>query len=251
MPAWTWIAASQRGTAHAGGGERRQDAFRVLTAPPGFLIAAACDGAGSAALGGPGATLAARLLTNRAKAWVEASLALPSPHMIELWVAEARLALVVAADRLGCAPGAFATTLLLAISDGTTTITAHVGDGAAVARGASDGELLALSWPNSGEYASTTYFLTDQIPRLRIGVVEHWPIDRLALLTDGLERLALDFAKGEAHAPFFKRIFAAVQPGIATGLDRPLSHSLAAFLDSDAVTARTDDDKTLLLAGVG
>ena len=251
MSAWSWIAASLRGTAHAANGERRQDAFRVLTAEPGVLIAVACDGAGSAAFGGPGAALAARVVTNRAKAWIDVAHAIPNPDMIELWIAEVRLALIVAADRRGCATATFATTLVLAISDGTKTITAHVGDGAIVARTADEPQLIALSWPDNGEYASTTYFVTDPCPCVRMGLIEHCPIDRLALLTDGLERLALDFAARTAHPPFFDRMFAVAQPGTVRGRDQSLSRSLATFLDSDSVTARSDDDKTLILAALG
>lgn len=250
MTGWTWIAASRRGSAHAQAGERRQDACRVLTAAPGFLIAVACDGAGSAVFGGYGAALAARMLTNRAADWIAKAGALPSPEIVELWVAEVRLMLVVSADRLDCVPGDYAATLVLAISYGASTITAHIGDGAIVARQPGSSDLTALSWPESGEYASTTYFITDIAPRLRIGVIRDFPLDRLALLTDGIERLALDFVGRVPHRPFFDGLFKAVSANGSVGANRPLSRQLAAFLDSDSVSARTDDDKTLILAAL-
>ncbi|WP_186729076.1 PP2C family serine/threonine-protein phosphatase [Sphingomonas panacisoli] len=231
MSNWTWVAASRRGTAHAQAGERRQDAWRVLTAPPGFLIAVACDGAGSAALGGYGAAITARVMTSRAKDWISKAGVMPSPAMIELWVAEVRLMIIVAADRLGCSPGSFATTLVLAISDGTSSITAHIGDGTIIARAIDDAALIELSWPDNGEYASTTYFITDTNPRLRIGVTGELHIDRLALLTDGLERLALDFASRTAHPPCFDGLFRTMAAGVIIGHDQPLSRKLAAFLD--------------------
>jgi hypothetical protein len=248
---WTWVAASRRGTAHAQAGERRQDACRVLTAPPGFLIAVASDGAGSAALGGYGAAITARVLTSRARDWISNAGVVPSPTMLELWVAEVRLMIIVAADRLGCSPGIFATTLVLAISDGANSITAHIGDGAIIARTAANTALVELSWPDNGEYASTTYFITDTNPRLRVGVAGDFHIDRLALLTDGLERLALNFVNRTAHPPFFGGVFKSVTAGKIGGHDQPLSRNLAAFLDSDGVNARTDDDKTLIVAAFG
>lgn len=251
MPDWTWVAASRRGTAHAQAGERRQDACRVLTAEPGFLIAVACDGAGSAVFGGYGAALAARVLTNRAAFWVSSAGVVPTPAMIELWIAEVRLMLHVTADRLGCVAGDFAATLVLAITDGTSTITAHIGDGAIVGRQPGSPDLVELSWPENGEFASTTYFITDLNPRLRIGVLNGYALDRIALLTDGIERLALDFVGRVAHRPFFDSLFKAVVPGNSVGANRPLSRQLAAFLDSDTVSARTDDDKTLILAALG
>ena len=66
----------------------------------------------------------------------------------------------------------------------------------------------------------------------------------MALFTDGLQTLALDYTRA-AHSPFFAPMFAALssetEPG---GLLGPLS----AFLESPAVNERTDDDKTLILA---
>lgn len=250
MAEWTWASASRRGTAHAQAGERRQDACRVLTAETGFVIAIACDGAGSAVLGGYGAAIATRVLSNRAKDWVSFKGVIPTADALALWVAEVRLMIFASADRLGCVAGDFATTVVMAVSDGTNTITAHIGDGAIVARRSGSTDLDALSWPHNGDYASTTFFLTDLNPCLRIGVANEVPIDRLAVLTDGIERLALDFVGRVAHRPFFDGIFGAMFGGNIAAPDRPLSRRLAAFLDSNTVNVRTDDDKTLILAAL-
>lgn len=250
MAEWTWAAASRRGTAHAQAGERRQDACRVLTAEPGFVIVVACDGAGSAVLGGYGAALATRVLSNRAKNWVSSKGLIPTADALALWVAEVRLMILASANRLGCVAGDFATTLVMAVSDGTSTVCAHVGDGAIVARRTGSTDLEALSWPHNGDYASTTFFLTDLNPCLRVGVINGIPLNRLALLTDGIERLALDFAGRVAHRPFFDGIFGTITVENVAGPDRLLSRRLAAFLDSKTVNARTDDDKTLILAAL-
>ncbi|KQN01454.1 PP2C family serine/threonine-protein phosphatase [Sphingomonas sp. Leaf25] len=249
MPDWTWAAASRRGTAHVTTGDGLQDAYRVLTVA-GFIIAIACDGAGSTRYGRLGAVIATRVLSRRAAKWVGRHRRLPSPVMMEMWVAEVRLAIFVHADRRGCAMGAFAATLVLAISNGISTLTAHVGDGAVVAQCAGFNEIIALSWPESGQYASTTFFLTDDAVRLRIGIVTDIAVDRVAVLTDGLERLALDFAGKAAHAPFFRSIFGPVASSICVGRNQRLSAQLADFLSSDSVNARTDDDKTLVVAAL-
>lgn len=251
MADWTWAAASRRGTAHAEAGDRRQDACRILTAEPKYLIAVACDGAGSTSFGGYGAAIAARVLSTRAQDWIKTNGAIPTPALIELWIAEVRLMIMVSADRIGCATADFATTLVLVVSNGTQVITAHIGDGAIVARRAGSTDVDTLSWPHNGEYASTTFFVTDAAPSIRIGVISNYPIDRLALMTDGLERLALDFVGGTPHQPFFHGVFGTISAGQITGPDRILSRRLAAFLDSDSVNARTDDDKTLILAALG
>ena len=249
MAGWTWAAASARGTSHQANGEGRQDAYRVLSAGS-FLIAVACDGAGSACRGRLGAVIATCILSARAMDWISRHGARPTPDALDLWVAEVRLVILVHADRLGCPIGNFAATLALAISDGTSTITAHVGDGAIVGRCAGSDELVALSWPDSGEYASTTYFLTDDVVRLRVGITSSIGIDRLAVMTDGLERLALDLARRAAHQPFFNTMFSAVASSTVFGRDAQRSRQLAAFLTSDALNARTDDDKTLILAAI-
>ena len=223
---------------------------RVLTVEPGFLIAVACDGAGSAVFGGYGAALAARVLTKRAAEWISRTGATPPPAVLELWIAEVRLMILVSADRLGCVASAFASTLVMAISDGTKTITAHIGDGAIIARQPGNSDLIALSWPESGEYAATTFFITNPNPRLRVGVLNDYPIDRIALLTDGIERLALDFIGRVAHGPFFDGLFRMLAASDSGGANRQLSRQLASFLDSDMVTTLTDDDKTLILAAL-
>lgn len=251
MPAlWKWAAASRCGTSHAQAGERRQDAFRVLTTDAGVLVAVACDGAGSTTHGGVGAAIAAWVLTNKATRWIDEYHILPSPAQIAFWVGDVRSMLAVSADRIGVIPGDFATTLVMAISDGADTITAHIGDGAIIARDSTAQKLLELSWPENGEHAATTFFVTDNAPRLRIGVMHGVAIDRLALFTDGMERLALDFPARAAHAGFFDSMFGTIGNAEARQ-DTILTRHLAAFLDSDTVCARTDDDNTLILAAFG
>ncbi len=133
-------------------------------------------------------------------------------------------------------------------SDGTDTLVVHIGDGAAVARNAVTGDWEAMSWPAQGEYASTTFFLTDDGgPRVRI-VRSAVPVDRVAVFTDGIERLALDFAAERAHGPFFSGMSDPVAAAAASGWNLPLSRKLGDYLASPAVNARTDDDKTLILA---
>ncbi len=250
MPDWTWAAASACGTAHQTIGDRRQDAFRVVAADAGYLVAIACDGAGSAIYGRYGAAITARLISARAKAWIAVHAILPTPAAIDLWVAEARLRIIVTADRIGATMSDFASTLVMAVSDGTSLVTAHIGDGVIVARCSASASLEVMSWPESGEFASTTYFITDFTPRLRIGIMHGIPIDRLAVSTDGLERLALDFAGRIPHPPFFDLMFGAVTGSAVAGRNHRLSHQLATFLGSDAVNARTDDDKTLVLTAL-
>ena len=67
----------------------------------------------------------------------------------------------------------------------------------------------------------------------------------LAMSTDGLLRLALKLPAYEPHPPFFKPLFAFIAEAGDTAV---ASQQLAGFLASPRVCARTDDDKTLVLA---
>ena len=62
---------------------------------------------------------------------------------------------------------------------------------------------------------------------------------------DGLQMLALSYAKKVAHQPFFTPMFAALRK-----VEDPqeLIVPMRQWLDSTAVNQRTDDDKTLILA---
>ena len=123
----------------------------------------------------------------------------------------------------------------------------HVGDGSAVYRLDGVADWIVASWPEQGEYAATTYFVTDDPePRLRFCSAQG-PIAELALFSDGIERLALDFSTETAFAPFFDRMFFPLS-GKSVGRDRQLSRHLKEYLDSPSVCDKTDDDKTLVLA---
>jgi hypothetical protein len=71
------------------------------------------------------------------------------------------------------------------------------------------------------------------------------PISELAVLTDGLQRLALDFAIRAPYPAFFQPLFSGLRT--AAGQDSLTEH-FQAFLDSPRVNDRTDDDKTLVFA---
>ncbi len=250
MTKWSWAAASRCGTSHERCGEQRQDAFRIV-APVGdadFLTIVACDGAGSASHGGAGAAIAAWTLSSCARTWLSATACLPGAEAVTCWMLLARERIAHAAAKRGLDPRDFATTAVVAISDGASTVTAHVGDGAVVARFAPSGDWIALSWPEQGEYASMTRFLTEEAS-LSLRIARHdGLIDRLAVMTDGLERLALDFRAGVPHAAFLEPMAAPLAARGIGGHDHDLSRALHAYLGSERVNERTDDDKTLVLA---
>lgn len=120
-----------------------------------------------------------------------------------------------------------------------------VGDGVMVVRDGTD-EWSWMFWPQRGEYANTTYFLTDVIHCPQFEVFSGIVTD--IALSDGLEPLALNYADKTVHDPFFTGMFEPLVKAEGCGEITTLSASLEQFLSSERVRSRTDDDVSLILA---
>ena len=138
----------------------------------------------------------------------------------------------------------FACTLLTAIVGERSAVFSQIGDGAIILQ---EGDAYrSVFWPQSGEYVNTTNFLTDQEFENRLEFCAHpVPVNELALLTDGLQMLALRYAEKSVHEPFFQPMFQAL---CAADSALTLQGQFREFLNSPHVNRRTDDDKTLILA---
>jgi hypothetical protein len=250
MNSWTWAAASCRGTSHLKRNVRRQDAFSCSygTNEGKTLIAVVSDGAGSAVMGGEGASLICRTLMTQARQFDYSQLELPSDETLWEWINAARQRITQAAEARELKARDFAATVIFSISSGENTLVAHIGDGSAVARYEETNEWTALSWPSQGQYASSTFFVTDDPEPKLIISRSNTPVSALAIFSDGVERLALDMAAQKPFKPFFDGMIRPIASAQAEGCDQILSQQLSSYLNSDAVNARTDDDKTLILA---
>ena len=143
----------------------------------------------------------------------------------------------------------FASTLLAVIVGPDHFAFIQLGDGAVVYRFAEPSSPYVLAvWPDNGEYENQTYFLTDRqdVRRFRFGVIEG-RVSEAAIITDGLQRMALNYAERAPHIPFFAPILAALTPEM-DGEQLELSDALESFLSSPQVNNRTNDDKTLIIA---
>lgn len=236
---WKLVYGSVTGTSHVHSGQPCQDycAGRVAGST---LFAACADGAGSAGLSHVGSKVAVESFLEGA-ASLESS---PTREQVERWVNAARDHVLGTAAASETTPRQLACTLLAAVVGENWAAFAQIGDGAIVFDGSGGYEL--AFWPDNGEYANTTRFLTDDDypANLRIKIVER-RVTELAVFTDGLQMLALDFGQSKAHDPFFAPLFRAVKNGPDEGI---LQRPLLEFMDSSRVNERTDDDKTLFLA---
>ena len=253
--AWVWAGARAIGTAHLAQGLPCQDAFvcRIWQegAHPPVLIAALADGAGSAERAEVGAQLATSLVVDIvAEQLPEGTAHEQMANMLRYAIGEARLALQLQAGQDGRLIDDYACTLLVAILSSDGGIVGQIGDGAVVI---DDGEhgWRPVHWPDHGEYANTTHFLTepDALDALQLATLER-PVRRVCLFSDGLERLVLDFRDRSAHAPFFDAIFRPIEQHAQAGHAAQVSHDLEGLLGSDKINSRTDDDKSLLCAAL-
>jgi hypothetical protein len=247
---WTWAAASRRGSSHEKSNTRLQDAFSCFVTGENdeFFVGIVSDGAGSARFGGEGASLVCRTIGSRIRRHMRAEGRLPADDEILTWTDEVRDLLASVAQRREAELRDFASTLVCLIAGQDNFVALHVGDGCVVIRESGSDNWSAASWPEHGEYASTTYFMTDDSGlRLRISRGDK-PIEAASLFSDGLERLALDFATKLPFPRFFNGVMAPVVASESVGRDGPLSAALKEYLGSPSVLARTDDDTTLILA---
>jgi hypothetical protein len=254
---WRVVATSVAGASHVDAGLPCADAcaVRVLRTAEGGsrLVAVAADGAGTSARAPHGARLACEAILERASRHVAGEGEADSPALgaftredVLEWVSAARQRIEDAALAEALPSRDFSCTLLVALVDDTSALFFQIGDGAIVYRREGGGYVPA-AWPQSGEYANCTWFVTDEDAAQRVQMVLAEGVDEVALLTDGLQGLALRFATREAHDPFFEPMFARLR-GEREEEPTGLLAELRSFLDSAPVNQRTDDDKTLVLA---
>jgi hypothetical protein len=243
--AWRWASASVIGTSHIQNGDRLQDACVVSKVGNGCILAIVSDGAGSAKFGAYGAWVTCRFLSVRFREWVRENPGLPTEEELVDWIDELRVRISAIATSRESTARQFAATLAAIFVDQNEVVTLHVGDSAVVGR--KGGEWEVLCWPENGEYASSTYFVTDD-PEPRLNIV-HRPREHnaFALFSDGVGDLALSHLEQSAHARFFDPMFRPVDAASEEGRLVELSAKLATYLAGPSVCERTDDDKTLIL----
>lgn len=247
---WRFAGASRAGTSHIRDDLPCQDAWggAVVTTPVGqTLVAVVSDGAGSASHGGDGSALICRELTDRLSCTVPGDATAGQDWLREA-VIDTRLAVLEEAAARDLAGRDLAATLIVAVLTPTWSAYAQVGDGAIVTPDGT-GEWAWLFWPQRGEYANSTSFLTDPtaLDSLQVDAMPGEQLE-VALFTDGLQHLLLDYEQQQVHSPFFERMLVPVRASAASGEDPELSAGLHDYLGSAPVTDRADDDLTLLLA---
>ena len=246
---WKLVYGSAAGTSHEQLGQPCQDAAFGSAFDAGgtnILIVASSDGAGSAQFSGEGSRLACSRMTQLISSDIEKGLGVDEfsrDHFIR-WHGQLRGEIQNLAEARGAVPRDYACTLLTAIIADNGAAFSQIGDGAIVI--VNGEEYRTAFWPQSGEYANTTNFITDEEFEQKLEfAADGAAIDGLAVFTDGLQMLALCYADKTVHSPFFRPLFKVLRD---TENAEELIVPLCRFLSSKAVNDRTDDDKTLILA---
>jgi hypothetical protein len=245
---WRTAYASVIGTSHKKAGSPCQDAGRCIVVPGigggEVLIAAVSDGAGTARRSEIGASVSVnRFLQDFAETDPES---IDRAFVLE-WISSVQDEIAaLAADEKGDIRD-YACTMLGAVVAGSSAIYLQIGDGAIVVGGEEVGEYSWIFWPQHGEYANTTTFITEEQVAQALLFEAGPPVREIALFSDGIERLVLDFSARAVHSPSLRPIFKWLA-GTQQSDNREPCEALIAYLGSGHVNKRTDDDKTLVIA---
>ncbi len=212
-----------------------------------FAVGVVADGAGSSRHGRLGAQLACKAL------WASAGrLAKYYPQLgcvgrdqVVAVFREARDSILGRARRRVARD--YATTAALAILGPDGCVFASVGDSVLVTRGPSGYQ--PVFWPENGEFASTTSFLTegDFGDHLQFEARSS-AVEELAMFTDGLSPVALNLGLRAAHGPFFSPLFLQLTAASRRRTPRrDVERGLRRFLSSEALERRLEDDRSLVL----
>ena len=247
---WRVVAASVIGTSHIATGTGCQDSCLAQVeadpAKPPLLTIFVADGAGSAARGGHGAELAIEAAT----AFVAEHYTRPEFGLNDTWAVDCvqavRAKIYAEAERNGGKARDYACTFLGVVASPLCTLLMQIGDGGIVVDVGAG--LVVPITPMVGEYANMTNFVTDEnaIDVLAVVLVPV-PAQKVAVFSDGIQRLALNIATNTAHEPFYTPFFTVLAAATEAQEDQ-LHAELVRFLNSPAVNERTDDDKSLALA---
>lgn len=251
---WRLALASAIGTSHASTGSPCQDSAAHAVVPTNagaVLVAVVSDGAGSAAHSEIGSWITTKTLIECVEVYLGrgANLADVTRDVALGWVEEIVLAIEAQAAAYDHRVRDYACTLLAAIAGEESAVFIQVGDGAmVVSHGEADGWSYVF-WPQHGEFANTTNFVTaPNVAEVLELEVANRRIDEVAVFSDGIEKLVLHDASRTVHEAFFNRMFPAVRNLSEEGDDAKLSADLKAYLSSPVVCERTDDDKSLIMA---
>ena len=248
MTEWKIIGAKSQGTSHLYTNTPCQDYYKTGCIQSS-LYCFVSDGAGSAQYGMEGAEISCETALEH----IQTLLINPDYEINEadlINVAETiHDKLNQKAIELKCQARDLACTFLGVVITNNYAGYIQIGDGSIVVK-YSDiySNYQVLFWPQAGEYANMTFFITEEsyLANINCKCLDDIPTE-IAVFTDGIQRLALLFDSKEVHIPFFEPMFNILNKTEDALELNTLNKKLETFLESNAINQSTDDDKTLVL----
>lgn len=244
------MAASATGRSHLDRGQPCQDA-QASACVGAALVAAVCDGAGSATHSDIGAQHVSRSVVDAlaASALLRATAPLALPvevlrPLVETAIEDARGQLALKAAGQGVRLADHACTLVGVLADARGGWFFHVGDG--VAACAFNGDAAdAVSLPANGEYANETWFVTGSNWREQLRLTRfEGDVQAIVLMSDGVQPFAMSRAGNTLFEPFIAPVLRFLG-GVDEAHGSAALHATLADPRTDQITG---DDKTLLIA---
>ena len=253
---WRVAAATAAGSSHVTNSVPNQDAVDYRLVEVGsvpVLVVAVADGAGSASRSDEGSQIAVKAavasmvdgINKRPAAAFSEHLAV---SLVRGAIKRAKNAVVRYGRKHGVPIGELACTLIVAVASERLATAAQVGDGAVIAFNVDSGAARTLCAAHTGEYANETTFITSRTRPHEIADVGHasrYDHDALALITDGLQNLALKMPEREAFMGFWNPM---LNDLAHTDEPEAVSERLHSFISSERVQSRTSDDVTIAIA---
>ena len=253
---WKVAGASVRGFSHEAEDRPCEDHHAVVARADGWLLAISADGAGSARHGGRGSELATAKIVEVLDRLLDRKVLLAprrrlSSTLAQRWIVEAitqaRQTLGDEAKSLGAEISDFHATLVgCLVGPRGGGLFFQIGDGAACAQNPDCLSEFVLSLPENGEYAESTYFLTEDRWESHLRFTDIPPAyTQIALMSDGVTGLALTGGATPApFGPFLEPVTRFLRDSTRPEGER----GLAATLASEQVRTITGDDKTFVWA---
>lgn len=259
---WKAIAQSVKGTSHIKSELPCQDFGSYTVVNDNIIIGAVADGAGSAKYSDVGSQLTVEATLNYLKEWMlgiinkgKVDLSKPIPLDNAKYIFQKTLEQVlISLNReleevylyslrdLSC-------TLLAFVATPDWMAAMQIGDGFIVMRSQNPNSGYQLLFPpDKGEYANQTTFVTSAsaLSKLQVKVIPEAP-KFIVAATDGLERMAIDFGKQQAHAPFFRPFEKGLEKSVEENKVEEERQDVIDLLNSEQINSKTDDDKTILV----
>lgn len=256
---WLYAFASVAGNSHLISGCACQDSCicEVLNLKNNeeVLIAIVSDGAGSAKYSEIGSRLICNILKEEIISFFNKGLSIRdiSREITVSWIVSFQEEVFNIAKDNSANIKDYACTLVGAIVGLHEEVYFQIGDGAIVVLPRySQEEYKCIFWPQRGEYENTTFFATnrasvDRCLEFKMSSSEKDEIANIAIFTDGLQHLGLQYKSQRPFTGFFQPLFRNLSFLKHRNCDE-ISDLLQVFLDSDRINNKTDDDKTLIVA---